>query len=128
MLAPIRTLLIAAILVAAICCAGLELRADEGPAKLGAEQPTTTAIIVGDCYTAAAEHFRNSRWPEAAAEYRKLLATDAKHPLAGPARFYLAESLVQAGDHKAAADAWLSYLAGEPDPLLEPAARFRAGE
>jgi TolA-binding protein len=128
MLAPIRTSQIAAILVAAICCACADLHADEGLTKINAAPSVSTAIVVGDCYSAAAEHFRNSRWQEAAAEYRKLLAADTKHPLAGPARFYLAESLVQAGDHQAAAEAWLNYLDGEPDPQLEPAARFRAGE
>ncbi|MBL9092347.1 MAG: tetratricopeptide repeat protein [Planctomycetaceae bacterium] len=128
MLAPIRTSQIAAILVAAICCAYADLHADEGLTKIDAAPSVSTAIVVGDCYSAAAEHFRNSRWQEAAAEYRKLLAADTKHPLAGPARFYLAESLVQAGDHQAAAEAWLNYLDGEPDPQLEPAARFRAGE
>ena len=85
MLAPIRTSQIAAILVAAICCAYADLHADEGLTKIDAAPSVSTAIVVGDCYSAAAEHFRNSRWQEAAAEYRKLLAADTKHPLAGPA-------------------------------------------
>lgn len=122
---------LAAILVAAICCADGKLFAVEPGSETRAasrDAATSGPVDVAATYQSGAENFRAGRWAEAAADFRRLLATDAKHALAGSARFYLAESLVHTGEHPAAADAWLEFLAAGPDEALLPAARFRAGE
>ncbi len=126
-----RSFTIAAILVAAICCADVKLLAAEPqPEDVASSRDAATVApaSVAELYQAGAEHFRAGRWTDAVADYRRLLAADPKHALAGSARFYLAESLVHAGEHAAAAEAWLAFLATEHDAGLTPAARFRAGE
>ena len=126
-----RSSTIAAILVAAICCADGKLLAAEPQAETAADFAGCRDAAPADAaelYKSGAEHFRARRWAEAVADYRRLLAADPEHPFAGSARFYLAESLVHAGEHAAAADAWLAFLATKHDAGLTPAARFRAGE
>lgn len=122
---------LAAILVAAICCADGKLFAVEPRSEAAApsqDTATSAPAEIAALYRTGAEHFRAERWAEAVADYRRLLAADPKHALAGSTRFYLAESLVHTGEHAAAAEAWLEFLAADPDKALLPAARFRAGE
>lgn len=111
---------IAAILVAAIACAGVDASEPGDP-------PTSAAAA--DHYTVAAAHFQRARWSEAVAAFDEFLAAaPADAPLVAKARFYRAEALLRDGKASAAADAFLKYLESPSEPDLQPTALFRAGE
>ncbi len=113
MIVRIRTLRVAAMTVAAILCA---------PGDASASDDAERA------YAAAAEHFQQARWKQAAEAFEHFLGEAPEHAWAEQARFYRAESLLRDGRPAEAAAAFATFLQAEPSTALRGAALFRAGE
>ncbi|MEX2188412.1 MAG: tetratricopeptide repeat protein [Pirellulales bacterium] len=81
-----------------------------------------------DQYAVAAEHYRQQRWQLAADEFAALVSRFADHARRDDAEFFLAESQVQLGDFRAAAEHFRVYLDRAPQGRYAKSALFRGGE
>ena len=113
MIGKIRTLRIAAMTVAAILCAPGDASASDDDER---------------AYAAAAEHFQQARWKQAAEAFEHYLGEAPEHAWVEQARFYRAESLLRDGRPAEAAEAFATFLQHEPSSALRGVALFRAGE
>lgn len=122
----------AATLVAAIACAAGAYGEDApltpltptGSQTPAASEPTATT----DRYVAAAEHYKASKWSDAAAEFDQFLAESPDDPRAAQARFFLGESLLRNQKPAEAAAAFRLVLKTATDPATVAAAQFRYAE
>lgn len=79
-------------------------------------------------YAVAADHYGRGRWELAAEEFRSFLAQHAEHPRTNAVRFFLGESLVQAGKLDDAQEQFRAFLAAAPEHRYARQAIFRLGE
>lgn len=124
---------IAATLVAAFACAGGNVRGEDAPltplTPAAAESSKTEKPAEpSDSYAAAAEHFGQAKWSEAAAAFQAFLVERPDDPRTVQARYFLGESLLRDGKHAAAAAAFRTALQSADDPATQAVAQFRLGE
>jgi TolA-binding protein len=114
---------VAAILVAASCCA--DVVAEDAPLS-PVVLPATDAGR--DLYDVAAEHLQAGRWSDAATALQKFVTEQSTDPRIARGQLLLGEALVRSGHTADAVAPYRAALSGDLDAAAAATARFRLGE